>query len=102
MDNRRQVKHDRPSELKGKTVKIKKEVFEPNTDFFISENFVVEDWYDRVRKKDWKREAKFSTDCECLLYASRAESTNLPDDEQILYGKVGEWKHMMHISEIEV
>jgi hypothetical protein len=38
----------------------------------------------------------------CLIYALRSGLMGLPTDDEVLYGKVGIFGHLVHISEIEI
>lgn len=37
----------------------------------------------------------------CMNYAIRAGFSDLPTDDEVLYGKIGGFGHLVHISEIE-
>lgn len=91
--------HKDRSELAGTTVKIKDGVDHPQCENFGGSEFRVEDWWDRVSGKPWG-------DCEgnpaCMVYGIRAGFNGLPLDNEVLYGKVGAFGHLVHISEIEV
>lgn len=69
---------------------------QPSTDLGGTE-YQVEDWWDRVSGKSW-------TDSDgnpaALEYAFRAGATNLPIDDEVLYGKIGSLGHLVHISEV--
>lgn len=60
--------------------------------------YLVEDWWDRVAGKSWMG-------CDgnpaCLKYAIRSAFAGLPTDNEVLYGKVGAFGHLIHVSEIE-
>jgi hypothetical protein len=93
--------HKESSPLAGKTVKIKQTVKHPQQSDFGGSDFRVEDWWDKVAGKSWMF-------CDgnpaCMVYAIRAglSETPLPTDDEVLYGKVGPFGHLVHISEIEV
>ena len=92
--------HDKPSKLAGKTVKIKNDVTHPQVNDFGGSEYHVEDWWDRVAGKSWM-------DCNgnpaCMVYAIRTGLSNeeVPTDNEVLYGKVGNFGHLVHVSEIE-
>lgn len=91
--------HKEQSELAGKIVKIKKEVTHPQVEDFGGSEFRVEDWWDKLTGKSWG-------DCignaACIIYACRAGmSLDIPADDEVLYGKIGIFGHLVHISEIE-
>jgi len=85
--------HKTSSHLAGHTVKIK------HSNSMISDKeFLVEDWWDRIAKKSW---TKCDTNPACFNYKLRATSSNLPEDDEVLYGKIGPFGYLVHISEIE-
>jgi len=89
--------HPEPSKFAGKKVRIKQEVVHPQFKDFGGSEFLVEDWWDRVAGESWMY-------CEgnpaCLTYAVRSGLLGLPIDNEVLYGKVGLYGHLVHISEI--
>lgn len=91
--------HKSQSELAGKVVKIKEGVEHPQVPNFGGSEFRVEDWWDRVAGKSWMY-------CDgnpaCLIYAMRTGLGNkVPTNNEVLYGKVGSFGHLVHISEID-
>ena len=59
--------------------------------------FRVEDWYDRISEgQSWRKHKTFATH----WYQQRAASTDLPLDDEVLYGHIGSLGHLVHISEI--
>ena len=91
--------HEKPFEFSGKTVKIKEGVTHPQVPNFGGQEFVIEDWWDRLQDKSWK-------DCDgnpaALLYAFRIADNNLPIDDEVVYGKVGSFGHLVHVEELEI
>lgn len=81
--------HQEPSPLAGQTVKI--EVMGSAFDY------VVEDWWDRINGKSWKIS---DGNPAALKYAMRIAGTELPLDDQVLYGKVNGMGELVHIGEI--
>jgi hypothetical protein len=63
---------------------------------FAGEDYRVEDWWDRVAGKSWMF-------CDgnpaCLDYAMR--SHNLPVDDEVVYGKIGPFGKLIHVSQLE-
>jgi hypothetical protein len=96
-----QMIHTQSSELAGKTVKIKENVTHPQYPTFGGSEFRVEDWWDRVSGKSWMYS---NGNPACLFYAMRSAMQNpiLPNDDEVLYGKVGLFGSLVHISEIEI
>lgn len=84
--------------LAGKTVKIKKTARHFQYPDFGGSDYIVEDWWDRVAGKSWMF-------CDgnpaCLVYAMRSAGEHLPTDNNVLYGKIGPYGSLVHISEIE-
>ena len=59
--------------------------------------FRVEDWWDRVAGKSWM----FSDgNPAALSYALRSGAALLPIDDDVVYGKIGAFGHLVHRSEI--
>jgi hypothetical protein len=90
--------HEQPSKYAGKMVRIKPEVKHFQVPSFGRSEFRVEDWWDRVSGRSW-REANWNP--AAAVYGFRAGMAALPKDDEVLYGKVGSYGHLVHISEIE-
>ncbi len=92
--------HNDPSPLAGTTVRIKEHVTHAQVDNFGGAEFRVEDWWDCVSGDSWMN-AKGNP--ACLVYAMRTGSATygVPMDDEVLYGKVGGFGHLLHISELE-
>jgi hypothetical protein len=87
--------------LAGKTVKIKKDVFHPQYPTFGGSDFIVEDWWDRVGRSSWMDNPGNPA---CFIYGLRRVAQPMPfppPDDEVLYGKVGLFGSLVHISEIE-
>jgi hypothetical protein len=61
--------------------------------------FVVEDWQDRVFGKSWQH-VGLNANPAVIDYAMRVGLTDLPIDDDVLYGKVGNFWHLVHSSEL--
>lgn len=88
-------KHTEPSKLAGKTVKIKTDVFK-----YGGREFEVRDWWDRCSGFPWS----FSiVNPVCTHYMMRASFTGNPDmfNNEVLYGRIGNFMYLIHESEIE-
>ncbi len=87
--------HNTKSPLAGKTVKIKAEANQLG-----GQEYRVEDWWDRVSGKSW---GVCQGNPACLNYAVRTgfSKTPIPFDDEVLYGKIGCFGHLVHLSEIE-
>ncbi len=83
-----------PSEYAGETVKIRADVAHLG-----GAEYRVEDWWINVAGMSW---TEADGNPAALQYAMRAGFAGLPADDDVLYGKVGAFGHIVHISEIEV
>ena len=92
--------HQKASPLARRTVRIKSDVKHPQMADFGGSEFRVEDWWDRIAGKSW---GVCDGNPACLVYAIRTgfSKTPVPPDDEVLYGKVGPFGHLVHISEIE-
>lgn len=79
-----------------KTVKIKDSVFPFNGAYFAGQNFRIEDWWD-IDGESWRNSKAVAA----YIYRLRAEKFGLPMDDEVIYGKMGNFGHLMHISELE-
>jgi hypothetical protein len=61
------------------------------------EPFEVEDWWDRVYGESW---AWSKNNPAALTYAMRIMLTEIPDDDQVVYGKRHGLGHLVHVSEL--
>lgn len=83
------IVHAHPSPLAGQTVTV---------DIGGGpREYRVEDWWDRAAGLPWRQSDGNVAACQ---YALRAGFTGLPTDDEVLYGKVGELGHLVHMSEI--
>lgn len=75
----------------GKVVKIKGGALD-------GQDYRLEDWWDRVAGKSWMF-------CDgnpaCLEYAMRSAADNTPMDNEVVYGKVGPFGKLVHVSHLE-
>ncbi len=90
--------HPEPSEYAGKTVRIKDDAWHPQFPSFGGSEFTVVDWWDRVTGKSWKDSDHNPA---CFIYSLRRGLSNLPFDDEVLYGKTDDGSdHLVHITEI--
>lgn len=80
-----------PSEYAGKTVTLRADAA-----LLGGQEYRVEDWWTNVFGQSWM----VSQSPVAYQYAIRG--AGLPLDDEVLYGKVGLFGHLVHISEIEV
>ena len=83
------------SPLAGKTVKIK-----ANVPTYGGEEYLVEDWWLNITGSSWRVKAQAGNPA-CMQYAARSLN-RLPQDDDVLYGKVGPFGILIHISEVDV
>jgi len=86
--------------LAGKTVKLNVKVGEKPgrlDEELIGKEYWVEDYWENIAGKSWMM-------CDgnpaCLKYAMRAGFNGLPTDNEVVYGKVGSFGHLVHVSEL--
>ncbi len=91
--------HKERSELAGKTVRIRQSATHPQVENFGGSMFRVEDWWDRLAGKSW---GNCDGNPTCLVYAVRASQNDLDYSDEVLYGKVGFFGHLVHMDEIEI
>lgn len=59
--------------------------------------FDVEDWWHNISGQSWMN---CNGNPACLKYAMRSAFAGLPTDNDVVYGKVGLFGHLVHVSEI--
>ncbi len=93
--NRRSTpaRHREPSAYAGKVVRIKASAPQLG-----GSEYRVEDWWDRLGYGSWMHQ---NGNPACLNYAIRSGLAGLPTDDEVLYGKIGAFGHLVHVSEIE-
>lgn len=86
--------HPNPHPLAGRTVTIQSGEFK-------DAQYRLEDWWDRVSGKSWMF-AKGNP--ACIQYALRTSLgiPPIPADDEVVYGKVGMFGHLVHQSELGV
>lgn len=82
--------HNEKCQLAGTTTTIKK-------GGFIGLEYQVEDWWDRVYGKSWMDS---NGNPAAMNYGVRAGLEDLPLNDEVLYGKIGPFGHLVHMSEI--
>jgi hypothetical protein len=92
--------HKERSELAGQMVKIKE-----SANRLGGEVIVIEDWWDKVAGKSWMDS---DGNPACIKYAIRTGESQVlegkikvPIDNEVLYGKIGCFGHLVHIEELE-
>lgn len=83
--------HELESPLANKTVTV-------TSGFFKNHEYRVEDWWDRVTDKSWK---VCQGNPACIEYAARSFQDRNPIDDEVLYGKIGIYGKLIHISNLK-
>lgn len=88
--------HNEKSDLAGKTLKIKSTSNELG-----GSEIIIEDWWDRIAGKSW---GMCNGNPACLNYAMRTGFSNIkiPNDNEVLYGKIEGLGYLVHVQELEV
>lgn len=93
------IVHGEKSPLAGGRVRLKAAAYHPQVPDFGGSVILIEDWHDRVVGRSWR-------DCSgnpaALIYGLRAGMRLLPPDDEVLYGKIDNAGHLVHVSELEV
>jgi len=89
--------HNDKHPLAGKTVKIKMKFPSPDSPADQELDFRLEDWWDRVAQRSW---ADCNGNPACINYAVRSAKARFPIDDEVVYGKVGAFGYLVHVSEI--
>ena len=82
--------------LAGKTVKLNlkkggEELAEGG------DTYRIEDWWDRVAGKSWM---DANGNPVAMNYGIRSGLSGLPIDNEVVYGKIGPFGHLIHVSEL--
>ena len=91
--------HNEQHPQAGQTVKVKAQLIAPNLDRSDDgpHNLVIEDWWDHLTGGSWMdAQGNFAA----MNYAMRNAVRDLPLDDEVVYGKVGPFGHLVHVSEI--
>lgn len=80
--------HNAPHPFAGKTVRLK-----------TGEDYRLEDWWDRLGQGNW---CIGRDNLACITYAIRGLKEKLPDDDEVVYGKIGVYGHLIHVSELDL
>lgn len=80
--------------LAGKTVILN---CKPCSEELNGKQFCVEDYWENVAGKSWM---VCDGNPACLKYAMRSAFADIPTDDEVVYGKVGAFGHLVHVSEL--
>lgn len=75
----------------GQVVKIK-------TGSLLGKEYWIEDYWQNVSGESWMDSRGNPA---ALTYAVRAAKDRIPPDNEVLYGKIGAYGHLVHVSEVE-
>ena len=82
--------HSEPHPLSNKYVQI-------TAGQFAGQRYRIEDWWDRVAGRSW-------TVCDgnpaCLEYAMRSADEKTPISDEVVYGKIGSFGKLIHVSQL--
>lgn len=83
--------HEAPHPFTGKTVTVIVNDEE--------HEFLIEDWVDRINNgESWKT----ASNPAAFNYAMRIADLGIPLDDEVLYGKIGAFGHIVHVSELKI
>jgi len=91
--------HKESHPLAGKTVKIKEGTIDPVQGAVIGgAEYRVEDWWDKISGGSW---TTAQGNYAAMHYGARNGLNHLPIDDEVVYGKIGNLGHLVHVSELE-
>jgi len=86
--------HEASHPKAGETVKIRAKT---SSGAETVEDFVLEDWWDKVSGMSWTAS---DGNPAAMIYGLRAGMESLPLDDEVVYGKLGWEGRLVHVSEI--
>ena len=91
--------HNEPHPLAGQTVKLREGVTDPARGIVVGGvEFDLEDWWDRLDGGSWMFAEGNPA---AMQYAMRSGmGGSLPIDDEVVYGKIGRFGHLVHVSEL--
>ena len=94
------MSHGKPHPLAGKTVTIANGVTDPIQGAVkAGAEYRVEDWWDRLVGRSWQDMAGNPA---VFQYERRIGlRSDVPMDDEVIYGKIGDLGHLVHVSEID-
>lgn len=88
--------HTDPHPLSNKRVKLNLGI-SPANDELRDQPYLIEDYWDRVGTRSWMDETGNPA---CLKFAMRSAFAGLPLDQEVVYGKIDGFGHLVHVSEL--
>lgn len=90
--------HTQSHPLAGKTVKINDTGKDATQSAVVpGAEYRVEDYWDKVTGKSWMNS---DGNPAAMQYAMRSAIAGLPLDDEVVYGKIGAFGHLVHVSEL--
>jgi hypothetical protein len=80
--------HQMSHRLKGQKVKLKCGVY-----------YLIVDWFDRVTYQEWWQDMSNPA---CLMYGLAVKTGSVPDDDEVIFGKVDTLGYLVHESELDL
>lgn len=92
--------HEKQHPLKGQTVVLNSNTVDNVRGIVIEgAEFVVDDWWDRINGGSWMY-AKNNWAAMHYGMRSALQENSLPLDDEVVYGKIGIYGHIVHASEL--
>ncbi len=96
--------HTEKHPLAGKTIRVKSRTINHQGINFDGAEYRLEDWWDHLTGGSWQFAQGNPA---CIQYAIRSALTwdensdrVIPIDDEVVYGKIGAFGHLIHVSEI--
>ena len=90
--------HHEHHPLAGKTVVLNKRADDPARGMVVAgSEFDVEDYWDLMTDDSWTASKGNPA---AIQYAIRSGLTGLPVDDEVVYGHIGPYGHLVHVSEL--
>ena len=90
--------HAEPHPLSGQSVVIRDGVTDRRDMVVAGAEYRVEDYWDRLTGKSWMYS---DGNPAAMQYALRTGGQDIPLDDEVLYGKIGNLGHLVHVTEIK-
>ena len=87
--------HETSHPLARKTVIL--DVKNDDPDHLNGKEYIIEDWWDKLGGVSWMNS---NGNPAALKYAMRSGFGDLPNDDEVVYGKVGGLGHIIHVTEL--
>lgn len=91
------IRHAEPHPLAGQIITLSDHTAPDGRLVKPVAEYVVEDWWDRVAGMSWM---DANGNPAAVLYAMRAGFGGLPTDDEVVYGHIGGYGNLVHVSEL--